>query len=148
MSVLTANLCFAGMSQLQALQGMSRSSRTGISCTGGQESLLSTLRPNTVAQICRSTLRFSLAVRRRTIHSREPRDGRCVGPNFRVRNDMADPSKNRVCCGHAAGHFVVSQGASQAIGPAGAAMGFSSTCPTPRIFHRWLGVLRERTDLS
>src|SRR5277367_1700262 len=35
----------------------------------GQESLLSTQRPNTFAQTCRSTLRFSLAVRRRTIHS-------------------------------------------------------------------------------
>jgi hypothetical protein len=27
-------------------------------------------------------------------------------PSFRVRNDMADLSKNRVCCGHAAGYFV------------------------------------------
>src|SRR5271156_6076078 len=54
--------------------------------------------------------------------SLEPR-GRCVGPSFRVRNDMADLSKNRVCCGHAAGHFVGSQGASRAIGPADAAMG-------------------------
>jgi hypothetical protein len=62
--------------------------------------------------------------------SREPRDGRCVGPSFRVRNDMAGLSKNRVCCGHAAGHFVGSQGASRAIGPAGAAMSFSSTCPS------------------
>jgi hypothetical protein len=61
--------------------------------------------------------------------SREPRDSRCVGPSFRARNDMAGLSKNRVCCGHAAGHFVGSQGASRAIGPAGAAMGFSSTCP-------------------
>src|ERR1700724_4414690 len=75
--------------------------------------------------------------------SRKPRDGRCVGPGFRVRNDMADLSKNRVCCGHAAGHFVGSQGASRAIGPAGAAMGFSSTCPAPRSFHRWLGVWRN-----
>ena len=75
--------------------------------------------------------------------SREPRDGRCVGPSFRVRNDMADLSKNRVCCGHAAGHFVGSQGASRTIGPAGAAMGFSSTCPAPRIFHRWPGVWRN-----
>jgi hypothetical protein len=73
-----------------------------------------------------------------TPFSREPRDGRCVGPSFRVRNDMADLSKNRVCCGHAAGHFVGSQGASRAIGPADAAMGFSSTCPAHRIFHRWL----------
>jgi hypothetical protein len=32
---------------------------------------------------------------------------------------MAGLSKNRVCCGHAAGHFVGSQGASRAIGPAG-----------------------------
>lgn len=56
-------------------------------------------------------------------------DGRCVGSSFRVCNDMADLSKNRVCCGHAAGHFVGSQGASRAIGPAGVAMDFSSTCP-------------------
>jgi len=50
---------------------------------------------------------------------REPRDGRCVGPSFRVRNDMADLSKNRVCCEHAVEHFVGSQGASRATGPAG-----------------------------
>jgi hypothetical protein len=75
--------------------------------------------------------------------SREPRDARCVGPSFRVRNDMADLSKNRVCCGRAAGHFVGSQGASRAIGPAGAAMVFSSRCPAPRIFHRWPGVWRN-----
>ena len=43
-----------------------------------------------------------------TPFSREPRDGRCVGPSFRVRTDMADLSKNRVCCGHAAVHFVCS----------------------------------------
>jgi len=33
--------------------------------------------------------------------------------------------------------------ASRAIGPEGAAMGFSSTCPAPRIFHRWAGVWRN-----
>jgi hypothetical protein len=42
---------------------------------------------------------------------------------------MAGLSKSRVCCGHAAGHFVGSQGASRAIGLAAAAMVFSSTCP-------------------
>src|SRR5260370_39227312 len=75
---------------------------------------------------CRIIGKFGSSCRKPV--SREPRDGRCVGPSFRVRNDMADLSKNRVCCGHAAGHFVGSQGASRAIGPAGAAMGFSSTC--------------------
>jgi hypothetical protein len=37
----------------------------------GQERLLSTCRPNTFAQTCRSPFAFSLAVRRRTIHLRE-----------------------------------------------------------------------------
>lgn len=89
--------------------------------------------PDSVISMACFGMRVQKAKLPKTPVSRERRDGRCVGSSFRVRNDMADLSKNRVCCGHAAGHFVGSQGASRAIGPAGAAMGFSSTCPAPRI---------------
>src|ERR1700751_4301315 len=44
----------------------------------GQETPLSTQRPNTFAQICRSTLRFFLAVRGRTIHSRNYENASCT----------------------------------------------------------------------
>ena len=48
--------------------------------------------------------------------------------SFRIRSDMADLSKKGVCCEQVAGQFVGSQGARRAVGSAGAAMGFPSTC--------------------
>jgi hypothetical protein len=60
-----------------------------------RERLLSTCRPNTFAQTCRSTLRFSLAVVRRTIHF-----GRVVGNELCFLRDNL-PATFQHCCGDA-----------------------------------------------
>jgi len=75
--------------------------------------------------------------------SREPRDGRGVGPSFRARNDAADLSKNRSMLRACRRTFVGSQGASRAVGRRRCCNGFLLNVPAPRIFHRWLGVCRN-----
>jgi hypothetical protein len=68
------------------------------------------------------------------------------GPSLRVRNDMADLSKKSMlrACRRS---FYRQPGSKPSNRTRRPAMGFSSTCPAPRTFHRWRR-MEERTDFS